>query len=218
MSFPINFSTVQPSMSEFFKAELKDKFLQYASERDDYFEVQLLYDEFLRPNYSLQFVEKLVREIMDYNPDLFDIMSGNGSKIFMLSATANTEEFVEEGGFKDIFVAEEEKWDIFIDQLTNTRKLTTEEKVNLGKTEKTSFKRERKLLFVLIGAVAVSFLYTLFSIFNDFFLKKQQPVELENRIVELQNQNSKEREILVNEIKDLKSEIAKMQSSKVLKK
>lgn len=217
MSSPINFSIYQPTMSEFFKAELKDKFLQYASERDDYFEVQLLYDEFLRPNYSLQFVEKLVREIMDYNPDLLDIMSGNGSKIFMLSATADTEEFVEEGGFKDIFVAEEEKWDIFIDQLTNTRKLTTEEKVNLGKTEKTSYNRERKLLFVLIGAVAVSFIYTLFSIFNDFFIEKKQPVELENRIVELQNQNSKEREILVKEIRDLKSEIAKMQANSLPK-
>ena len=217
MSFPINFSIDQPTMSEFFKAELKDKFLQYASERDDYFEVQLLYDEFLRPNYSIQFVEKLVREIMDYDPDLLDIMSGNGSKIFMLSATANTEEFVEEGGFKDIFVAEEEKWDIFIDQLTNTRKLTTEEKVNLGKTEKTSYKRERKLLFVLIGAIAVSFIYTLFSIFNDLFLEKQQPLEIENRIVELQNQNSKEREILVKEIRNLKSEIAKMQENSLPK-
>jgi len=217
MSFPINFSIDQPTMSEFFKAELKDKFLQYASERDDYFEVQLLYDEFLRPNYSLQFVEKLIREIMDYDPDLLDIMSGNGSKIFMLSATANTEEFVEEGGFKDIFVAEEEKWDIFIDQLTNTRKLTTEEKVNLGKTEKTSYKRERKLLFVLIAAVAISFLYTLFTIFNDLFLEKEQPIELENIIVELQNQNSKEREMLVKEIRDLKSEIAKMQENSLPK-
>jgi len=144
-------------------------------------------------------------------------MSGNGSKIFMLSATANTEEFVEEGGFKDIFVAEEEKWDIFIDQLTNTRKLTTEEKVNLGKTEKTSYKRERKLLFVLIGAIAVSFIYTLFSIFNDLFLEKQQPLEIENRIVELQNQNSKEREMLVKEIRNLKSEIAKMQENSLPK-
>jgi len=216
MSFPINFSIDQPTMSAFFKAKLKDKFLQYALERDDYFQLQLLYDEFLRPNYSIQFVEKLVKEIMDYNPDLLDIMSGNGSKMFMLSATANTEQFVENGGFKNLFVSEEEKWDTFINQLTNTQKLTTEEKINLGQTAKIAYKRERKLLFVLIGAVAISFLYTLFSIFNAVFIK-QQPVELENRIVQLQNENSKEREILIEEIKYLKSEIAKMQSNNLPK-
>jgi len=153
---------------------------------------------------------------MDYNPDLLDIMSGNGSKMFMLSATANTEQFVENGGFKNLFVSEEEKWDTFINQLTNTQKLTTEEKINLGQTAKIAYKRERKLLFVLIGAVAISFLYTLFSIFNAVFIK-QQPVELENRIVQLQNENSKEREILIEEIKYLKSEIAKMQSNNLPK-
>ena len=125
-------------MSEFFKAELKDKFLEYASERDDYFETQLLYDEFLRPAYSLEYVEKLIKEIIDFDPDLLDIMSGNGVKIFMLSSTAYTEEFVEEGGFTDMYVKEEERWDILMDQLSTTRKLSTEEKVNLGATEKKS--------------------------------------------------------------------------------
>ena len=57
-------------MSEFFKAELKDKILQYALDRDDYFEVQFLYDEFLRPNYSLEYVQKLIREIIDHNHEL----------------------------------------------------------------------------------------------------------------------------------------------------
>ena len=156
-------------MSEFFKAELKDKFLQYASERDDYFETQLLYDEFLRPNYSLEFVERLIKEIIDYDPRLLDIMSGNGVKIFMLSSTEETNEFVSEGGFKDLYVKEEEKWDVFLDQLSNTRKLTTQEKESLGTTEKTAYKRERTLLFGLIGAVALSFLFTLFSLFKALF-------------------------------------------------
>ena len=53
-------------MSEFFKAELKDKFLRYASEREDYFETRLLYDEYLRPNYSLAYVERLIKEIIDF--------------------------------------------------------------------------------------------------------------------------------------------------------
>ena len=209
MSFPINFSIAQPTMSQFFKAELKDKFLQYTSERDDYFEMQLLYDEFLRPNYSLEFAEKLVREIIDYNPELLDIMSGNGSQIFMLSATAITEEFVEEGGFKDIYIAEEEKWDVFLEQLSNTRRLTTEEKVNLGKTEKNTYKRERSLLYFLITAVTVSFLFTLFSLFKNVFAPTRQISlnELDERLEEIQLKNAQEQESLKKEIELLKAQI-----------
>jgi hypothetical protein len=209
MSFPVNFSIAQPTMSQFFKAELKDKFLQYTSERDDYFEMQLLYDEFLRPNYSLEFAEKLVREIIDYNPELLDIMSGNGSQIFMLSATAITEEFVEEGGFKDIYIAEEEKWDVFLEQLSNTRRLTTEEKVNLGKTEKNTYKRERSLLYFLITAVTVSFLFTLFSLFKNVFAPTRQISlnELDERLEEIQLKNAQEQESLKKEIELLKAQI-----------
>ncbi|WP_350290646.1 hypothetical protein [uncultured Croceitalea sp.] len=210
MSFPVDFSIAQTStMSEFFKAELKDKFLQYASERDDYFEVQLLYDEFLRPNYSLQFVEKLILEIIDYNPHLLDIMSGNGSKIFMLSATANSKEFVEEGGFKDIYIEEEEKWDAFLSQLSNSRKLTAEEKVSLGKTEKVSYKRERNLLYFLIAAVSLSFLFTLFSIIKNLFTdtNKISKTEFEKRLDEIQLQNYQEQEELKRQIEFLKEKI-----------
>ncbi|WP_394970513.1 hypothetical protein [uncultured Croceitalea sp.] len=215
MSFPVNFSIAQPTMSQFFKAELKDKFLQYASERDDYFEIQLLYDEFLRPNYSLEFAEKLVREIIDYNPELLDIMSGNGSQIFMLSSTAITEEFVEEGGFKDIYISEEEKWDVFLEQLSNTRKLTTEEKANLGKTEKNTYKRERSLLYFLITAVTVSFLFTLFSLGTYIFSGKKRITtsELENKILELEHQAVEEKSMLLKEIESLKLEISKIQSN-----
>lgn len=159
-------------MSEFFKAELKDKFLEYASDRDDYFEIQLLYDEFLRPNYSLDFVERLILEIIDHDPDLLDIMSGNGVKIFMLSSTAYTEDFLEEGGFKDIYIKEEEKWDTFFEQLSYGKKLSTEEKADLGKTEKPPHKKERTLLLLLISAVSISFLFTLFSLVKGIFFKE----------------------------------------------
>lgn len=160
-------------MSEFFKAELKDKFLEYASERDDYFETQLLYDEFLRPNYSLEFTEKLIKEIIDFDPDLLDIMSGNGVKIFMLSATSMTADFLEEGGFKDMYVKEEEKWDAFLEQLSMGKKLSTEEKVHLGTTEKTTHKKERRLLLLLIFAVAISFIFTLFSLAKEIFFEEK---------------------------------------------
>ena len=178
-------------MSAFFKAELKDKFLEYALERDDYFEVQLLYDEFLRPNYSLEYVQKLIREIMDFNPELLDIMSGNGSKIFMVSATGFTENFLENGAFKEQYIQEEEKWDVFLEQLSNTRKLSTQEKVNLGRTEKKSYTRERLLLFVLIVAVTISFIYTLFSVLSPLFLKSQESSlkEIEQRLDTLETRN-----------------------------
>ena len=177
-------------MSEFFKAELKDKFLQYASDRDDYFEVQLLYDEFLRPNYSLSFVERVLREVLEYDPNLIDVMSGNGAKIFMISSTALTEDFIETGGFKQLFLQEEEKWDTFLEQLSNTRKLSIEEKENLGRTEKTSYKRERTLLYGLIGAVALSFLFTLFSVFKALFdsNKYVSQQDFEERIEKLETE------------------------------
>lgn len=179
-------------MSEFFKAELKDKFLQYALERDDYFEVQLLYDEFLRPNYSLGYVEKLIQEIIDHNADLLDIMSGNGSKIFMLSVTPGTEDFLEEGGFKDRYIQEEEKWDVFLDQMANSRKQSSQEKLNLGKTGKKMYQKEKVLLMALISAVTLSFLYTLFSLLRPLFVKTQESrlSEMEDRIKVLENQNT----------------------------
>ncbi len=185
-------------MSEFFKAELKDKFLEYASDRDDYFEVQLLYDEYLRPNYNLAFVEKLVKEIIDYDHDLLDIMSGNGSKIFMLSSTAFTPNFLEEGGFTQRYIQEEEKWDQFLEQMSNSRKLSTKEKASLSKTEKKEYKRERTLLFGLIAAVGLSFLFTLFSLANSFFdneeyiTKEEFKKEIERLESKLEAQQPKE--------------------------
>ena len=183
-------------MSEFFKAELKDRFLEYALERDDYFEVRLLYDEFLRPNYSLEFVQKLIREIMDYDHDLLDIMSGNGAKIFMLSTTYKTEAFLDEGGFKDLFIQEEEKWDNFLEQLANTRKLSSDEKASLGRTEKKEYKRERYLLFGLITAVTISFVFTLYSLVSGIFAKVDQErlSDIEDKLnaLEIENKALKE--------------------------
>lgn len=183
-------------MSEFFKAELKDKFLHYALERDDYFQVQLLYDEFLRPNYSLEYVQKLIREIIDHNPDLLDIMSGNGIKIFMLSSTGYTLDFLQEGGFKDLFVQEEEKWDNFLEQLSNTRKLSAQEKANLGRSEKKAYKRERNLLFGLLGAVVFSFSFSLISLLKPLFTDTDQTrlteIEQKLKVLELENKELKD--------------------------
>ncbi len=155
-------------MSEFFKAELKDRFLEYALDRSDYFEIQTLYDEFLRPNYSLQYVERLVREILEYDSSLLDVMSGNGMDIFMLASTSSTEDFLEDGGFMDMYVKEEEKWDVFLDQLSSTRKPSNTQN-KLFKAP--SLKKEKTLLMVLISAIAMSFLFTVISIFKETFLE-----------------------------------------------
>lgn len=192
-------------MSNFFKAELKDKFLQYAADREDYFQVQLLYDEFLRPHYSLEYVIRLIREIMDHDHDLLDIMSGNGSKIFMLSATALTADFLEEGGFTQLFIQEEEKWDVFIDQLSNNRKLSATEKQDLALKQKKKFRKEKAYLFSLLAAVAISFVFTVYSMLGTLVGKKKYLTEADvNKKIE--QVNSQNRQLLL-EIKELKNVI-----------
>ncbi|MER3373329.1 MAG: hypothetical protein RIM83_01675 [Allomuricauda sp.] len=193
-------------MSEFFKAELKDRFLEYALGRSDYFEIQTLYDEFLRPNYSLQFVEKLIKEIQEYDPELLDVMSGNGMDIFMLASTPSTEDFLEEGGFMDMYVKEEEKWDVFLDQLSSARKLSKNEKQLLKKSSP-SLKKEKTLLIILISAIAISFLFTLISILNSSFLEPEYvPAdEFERRMEQLHLQYIEENQRLQEELKESKT-------------
>lgn len=187
-------------MSEFFKAELKDRFLEYALERSDYFEIQTLYDEFLRPNYSLQFVEKLVREIQEYDPELLDVMSGNGMEIFMLASTTSTEDFLEEGGFMDMYVKEEEKWDVFLDQLSGNKKLTKDEQNLLKRTP--AHKREKNLLLLLISAISISFLFTLVSIIKEAWLEPDYvPAdEFKRKMEQLQEQYLQENQLLRNQL------------------
>lgn len=159
-------------MSEFFKAELKDRFLEYALDRKDYFEIQTLYDEFLRPNYSLHFVERLIKDIQEYDPNLLDIMSGNGVEIFLLASTPSTQDFLDDGGFMDMYVKEEERWDVFLEQLPTAKKEVKEEK-QLFKKKSPGLKKEKTLLFGLIAAVAISFLFTLFSILKESLFEPQ---------------------------------------------
>lgn len=159
-------------MGEFFKAELKDRFLEYALDRKDYFEIQTLYDEFLRPNYSLHFVERLIKDIQEYDPNLLDIMSGNGVEIFLLASTPSTQDFLDDGGFMDMYVKEEERWDVFLEQLPTAKKEIKEEK-QLFKKKSPGLKKEKTLLFGLIAAVAISFLFTLFSILKESLFEPQ---------------------------------------------
>ncbi|RIV31439.1 hypothetical protein D2V08_13375 [Flagellimonas lutimaris] len=190
-------------MSEFFKAELKDRFLEYALERSDYFETQTLYDEFLRPNYSLEYVQKLVKEIQNQDPELLDVMSGNGMDIFMLASTPSTQDFLDEGGFMNLYVKEEEKWDTFLGQLSSTPKLSIEEKKLLKKRSSNS-KREKMLLIGLISAISVSFLFTIVSIFKETLLEPDYvPAdEFERKMNQLRDQYILENEKLQLELKE----------------
>ncbi len=192
-------------MSEFFKAELKDRFLEYALERSDYFQIQTLYDEFLRPNYSLEYVQKLVKEIQNQDQELLDVMSGNGMDIFMLASTPSTQDFLDEGGFMNLYVKEEEKWDAFLDQLSNTPKLSKEEKKLLKKRASNS-KREKILLIGLISAISVSFLFTIVSIFKETLLEPDYvPAdEFERKMNQLQEQYILENKKLQLELKEAK--------------
>ncbi|MBS9462984.1 hypothetical protein KIM67_11225 [Flagellimonas sp. 389] len=176
-------------MGEFFKAELKDRFLKYALSRRDYFEIKVLYDEFLHPNYSLDFVEKLIKDIRDHDSDLLDVMSGNGVEVFILASTPKTQVFLNEGGFMDMHVKEEEKWDVFLNQLSGDRKLSKDEKLLLEKNSQT-FKREKTLLIFLVSAVVISFLFTLFSVLKGVLMEPEY-VQKDEFIREIQQLRSK---------------------------
>jgi hypothetical protein len=190
-------------MSEFFKAELKDRFLEYALDRSDYFQIQTLYDEFLRPNYSLEYVQKLVQEILAYDSNLLDAMGGNGLDVFMLASTPSTQDFLDEGGFMNLYVKEEEKWDTFLGHLSGTPKLTKEEKKQI-KRNTPDLKREKVMLIGLIVAVAISFLFTLISVVKETLLEPEYvPAdEFERKINQLQEQYILENQRLQLELKE----------------
>ncbi len=201
-------------MGEFFKAELKDRFLEYALGRRDYFEIQVLYDEFLSPGYNLEFVEKLVKEIQDYDSNLLDIMSGNGAEIFMLASTPNTHLFINDGGFKDMHIKEEEKWDVFLNQVSNNRKLSKDERKLLKKNSPV-LKREKKILILLISAIVISFLFTLFSILKGTLLEPEYvPVdEFERKMEQFQEQYIQENERLIQELREAQMVIDSLKTS-----
>lgn len=182
-------------MSKFFRAELKDRFLEYTLEYDELFEVRILYDEFLRPNYDLEFVDGLIEEILEFDPELLYVEPGQGREFFKLAPTGKTEDFLEGGGFMDRYVKEEEKWDLFLGQLSMAKVPTT--KVNKA-FRPNGLKREKSLLLVLISAITLSFLFTLVSIVRQTFLEPEYvPAdEFERKLELLQQQYDQENQRL----------------------
>ncbi len=204
-------------MGEFFRAELKDRFLEYALKRRDYFEIHVLYNEFLRPNYDIGYVVKLIKEIGDYDSKLLDIMGGNGSEIFMLASTSTTQKFLDEGGFKDMHLKEEEKWDTFVDQLSHNRNLSKDEK-QLLKKGSPAHKKEKTLLTVLITAIVISFLFTLYSLINRAFLEPEYvPAdEFERKMDQIRSQYTKENQRLEKELEQAKITIDSLQKKRAI--
>ena len=182
-------------MSKFFRAELKDRFLEYTMEYNELFEARILYDEFLRPNYDLEFMEGLLQEILEFDPELLYIEPGHGRDFFKLAPTVKTEDFLESGGFMDLYVKEEEKWDLFLGQLSTA-------KIPSNKVKKefrpNALKKEKSMLLVLISAIALSFLFTMVSIVNQTFLEPEYvPAdEFERKLELLQQQYIQENERL----------------------
>ncbi len=200
-------------MGEFFKAELKDRFLKYALQRRDYFEIKTLYDEFLSPNYNLDFVGKLIREIQEYDSGLLDIMGGNGVEIFMMASTSKTQQFLNTGGFKDMHVKEEEKWDALLNQLASNKQ--TQEDTQLLKSTTPKNKREKTLLIILISAIGISFVFTLFSLIYDSLLKPEYvPAdEFERKLEQVRSQYIQENERLAQELKQTQAIIDSLKGS-----
>ncbi|WP_190809462.1 hypothetical protein [Flagellimonas sp. S3867] len=190
-------------MGDFFKAEIKDRFLKYALERSDYFEIKTLYEEFLSPNYSLDFVGKLIREIQEFDPTLLDIMGGNGVEIFMIASTPKTEQFLKAGGFKDMHIKEEEKWDAFLGQLAPHPQMSKEETQLLKRTSP-KHKKEKTLLIILISAIGISFVFTLLSLIYNGLLKPEYvPAdEFERKLEQVRSQYIQENKRLAAELEE----------------
>lgn len=169
--------------------------MEYTLEYDEWFEARILYDEFLRPNYDLEFVDTLIGEILEFDPELLYIEPGHGKEFFKLAPTGKTEDFLENGGFMDLYVKEEEKWDLFLGQLSTAKipavKIKKEFRPN-------SLKKEKSMLLVLISAITLSFLFTLVSVVNQTFLEPEYvPAdEFERKLELLQQQYNQENERL----------------------
>ena len=103
----------------------------------------------------------------------------------------------------DMYVREEEKWDVFLDQLSSNRKLSKDEK-QLLKKNSPGLKKEKTLLFGLISAVAISFLFTLFSILKESLFEPQYvPADdFEREMEKLRSQYLQENQQLQLELKE----------------
>ncbi len=151
--------------------------------------------------------------LSDYASTLFDVMGGNVAQIFTLPSTPITYPFIDQGGFKDMHVKEEEKWDVFLNQLSGNRKLSKDEKVLLKKNS-TSHKKEKTLLVLLVSAIAISFLFTLFSILKNTFLEPEYvPLdEFERKLEQVRLQHRQENDRLGKELKEAKVIIDSLRS------
>jgi hypothetical protein len=121
-------------------------------------------------------------------------------EIFMVASTTSTEDFLEEGGFMDMYVKEEEKWDVFLDQLSGNKKLIKDEQNLLKRTP--AHKREKNLLLLLISAISISFLFTLVSIIKEAWLEPDYvPAdEFKRKMEQLQEQYLQENQLLRNQL------------------
>lgn len=196
-------------MTEFYKAELKDRFMKYTMDRDDYVQPEELYQEFLSPNYQPEYAIQILDEILEFDSELFDVISGNGSRIFMLSATPQTFEFIENGGFKNLYIQEEEKWEVFLRHLSidlhtgRGRDTRAERGKQLG-IERNN-RRDRKVFVGLLGVISFSFLYSLVGTIGS--LTTPQTIsqkEFELRLEELQRQHRIEMQVLREQIEGKK--------------
>lgn len=157
-------------MGAFFKAELKDRFLEYALGNNEHFETQLLYDEFLRPNYSLEFAENLVQEIRDFDSRLIETIGDEDNPLLMVASTNCTQDFLEEGGFMHLHVQEEEKWDKLMGELS---KSAGEHAIENYKSPAaiSAKKREKRILIVLLTMLVFTFLFSLYTMLNQLFAR-----------------------------------------------
>ncbi|MEL6916759.1 MAG: hypothetical protein AAFO99_03415 [Bacteroidota bacterium] len=150
-------------MGERQRAGIKDKFLGYSLDRSNYFGIKEFKKEYPSINYGIDDINSLVLEILDYDSDLLDTLSANGSPIFLICSKPSARTFLNQGGFTALYDREEEDWKTLFHNLwenTKTPKLS-----RTMATRKTMLTVQGNWTYYIFMLMTIfSFLYVLYDI------------------------------------------------------
>ena len=147
-------------MDERLRAEIKDRFLGYSIDRPDYFMVS----DFKKGHPDLINDEDeliaIVQEIIDFDPNLLDNLSGNGTNIFLVCSKPKAKDFLNQGGFSDIYENEEMEWNLLFKRLLHINM----DKVGKNVTHKQKLYKKDVSYYIFVIISILSFCYCLMDI------------------------------------------------------
>ncbi len=140
-------------------AEAKDAFIGYALDRSEFFQPKE-YTEDRRLLLESPFaISDLIREILEFDDSLLDILSGNGQEYFLVIANPSARGFLNKGGFSDILQNEEREWkNLFRSIHQNSPHLLANPLMATRKLDQGYVKKDwRYYLFVIMATLAFGY-------------------------------------------------------------